>query len=85
MSKKQITELASADSFDEGDLMLVRKSGAGVDRKLTKDKLVDSLGSSVVNGYQATSNTDNKIDLTAANKAVLKAYADGMHICFIGC
>lgn len=83
MSKKQITELESADSFDDGDLMLVRKTGAGVDRKLTKDKLVDSLGSSVISGYQATSTEANKIDLKAANKAVLKEYVEGMHICFI--
>lgn len=83
MSKKQITELESADSFDDGDLMLVRKTGAGVDRKLTKDKLVDSLGSSVISGYQASSAEANKIDLKAANKAVLKEYVEGMHICFI--
>jgi hypothetical protein len=83
MSKKQITELESADSLDDGDLILVRKTGAGVDRKLTKDKLVDSLGSSVISGYQAASTQGNKIDLTASNKAVLKEYADGMHICFI--
>lgn len=83
MSKKQITELESADSFDDGDLMLVRKTGAGVDRKLTKDKLVDSLGSSVISGYQANSAEANKIDLKAANKAILKEYVEGMHICFI--
>lgn len=83
MSKKQITELESAESFDDGDLMLVRKTGAGVDRKLTKDKLVDSLGSSVISGYQASSIEANKIDLKAANKAVLKEYIEGMHICFI--
>lgn len=83
MTKKQITELESAESFDDGDLMLVRKTGAGVDRKLTKDKLVDSLGSSVISGYQASSTEANKIDLKAANKAVLKEYIEGMHICFI--
>lgn len=83
MSKKQITELESADSLDDGDLILVRKTASGVDRKLTKDKLVDSLGSSVISGYQATSTEANKIDLTASNKAILKEYVDGMHICFI--
>ena len=83
MSKKQITELESADSIDDGDLILVRKSGQGVDRKLTKDKLVESLGSAGINGYTAVSTTDNKIDLTPSNGAGINAYADGMRVSFI--
>jgi hypothetical protein len=83
MSTKQINDLESADSFDDGDLMLVRKTTGGVDRKLTKDKLVESLGASAVNGYNATSTIANEIKLTAANGFIQKAYAVGMHISFI--
>lgn len=85
MTGKQINELASADSFNEGDLMLVRKSAQGVDRKINYANFIESIGNSAIDGYTAVaeSNQQNKIILTAANNAPVYKYYNGMKISFV--
>ena len=87
MAQKQITELENADNLEDGDLILIRKSAQGVDRKLTRAKLIESIGHSAVNGYTALSDAENKITLAASNSieggVVLPQYYDGMKVSFI--
>jgi len=83
MTGKQITELDMADNLEDGDLMLIRKSGLGKDQSLTRANLIESIGNSAVNGYTATSDAENKITLTASNSAIVPTYKDGMKISFI--
>ena len=83
MSGKQITELDTADSFEDGDLMLIRKTSIGVDRSLSKAKLIESIGNSAINGYTASSSDTNKISLIASNSAIVPKYCNGMRISFI--
>ncbi|WPY01464.1 hypothetical protein Trichorick_01377 (plasmid) [Candidatus Trichorickettsia mobilis] len=85
MTGKQIYELESAASFNEGDLMLVRKSAQGVDRKINYADFIESIGNSAIDGYiaAAETNQDNKIVLTAANNAPVYKYYNGMKISFV--
>ncbi len=85
MAGKQIIDLSSADSFDDGDLMLIRKSGMGVDRKITYADLIESIGNPAIDGYVATPDEEqeNKIILKAANNAPVYKYYNGMKISFV--
>jgi hypothetical protein len=83
MAGKQITDLGVADQLEEGDLMLIRKSGMGRDKSLSKAKLVESIGNPAVNGYTAISDVENRISLKASNAALVPAYCNGMKISFI--
>lgn len=85
MAGKQIIDLSSADSFNDGDLMLIRKSGMGVDRKITYADLIESIGNPAIDGYVATPDKEqeNKIILKAANNAPVYKYYDGMKISFV--
>jgi hypothetical protein len=82
---KEVTELESTDKFDQGDLLLLRKTSAGVDRKISQQAFIDSLGNSALDGFEATvDNKDiNKITVTALNKAKIYEYKNGMKISFI--
>lgn len=80
---KQLTELDSADNLDDGDLLLIRKSGQGRDKSLTKAKLIESIGNSAISGYIAKSKENDKITLKAANQALVPSYYEGMKISFI--
>jgi hypothetical protein len=84
MTGKQIIDLASADSFNEGDLMLIRKSGAGVDKKIIYSDFVESIGNSSINGYTSALEDacENKIILQAANNAPVYKYYEGMKVSF---
>ena len=83
MTGKQITELDAASGIDDGDLMLVRKSGAGEDKSITRAKFVESIGNSAVQGYVAESEAANKITLQASNAALIPKYYEGMKVSFI--
>lgn len=85
MAGKQIIDLASSDSFSEGDLLLVRKSSMGVDRKITYADFVESIGSAAIEGYIALAEEEqeNKIILKAANNAPVYKYYSGMKISFV--
>lgn len=83
MAGKQITDLDIADQLEDGDLMLIRKSGMGRDKSLSKAKLVESIGNPAINGYTAVSDAENRISLTASNTALVPAYCNGMKISFI--
>ncbi len=80
---KQITDLAPADSFDAGDLLLVRKSGEGVDKSITQQKFIETLGNPSVIGFIATSTIANEIVLTPTNDVVIDKYYDKMVVTFI--
>jgi len=84
MTGKQIIDLASADSFNEGDLMLIRKSSTGVDKKIIYSDFVESIGNPAINGYISALDDacENKIILQAANKAPIYQYYEGMKISF---
>jgi|GEM_PF-4954111 len=60
MPAKQITDLAPADSFDEGDLLLIRKTGLGVDRNINYANFIKSIGSSLVGGFVAQEDGENE-------------------------
>jgi hypothetical protein len=85
MAGKQIIDLASSDSFSEGDLLLVRKSSMGVDRKITYADFVESIGSAAIDGYIALAEEEqeNRIILKAANNAPVYKYYNGMKISFV--
>lgn len=85
MAGKQIIDLETADSFNEGDLLLVRKSNMGVDRKITYSNFVESIGNPAINGYRAELDEQdaNKIVLRVANNAPAYKYYEGMKISFI--
>ncbi len=83
MTGKQINELESASSFNESDLMLIRKSAQGVDRKITYQDLIASIGNSAIDGYVATSSESNKITLVPANNAPVYQYFNGMKVSFV--
>ena len=83
MSGKQITELDSADNLEDGDLILIRKSSMGVDRSLSKAKLIEDIGNAAIQGYTAGSEVENKISLLSSNGAAIPKYYEGMKISFI--
>ena len=53
---------------------MVRKSGMGVDRKITYADFVEGIGNSAINGYISSQDEEqeNKIILKAANNAIKK-------------
>jgi hypothetical protein len=85
MTGKQINELSSATSFSDGDLMMIRKSGMGADRKINYADFVESIGNSAIDGYIAAAEQGqvNKIVLTTANGAPIYKYYTGMKISFV--
>jgi hypothetical protein len=83
MANKQITDLSQVNTFEAGDLTLIRKSGRA-DAKIVFQDIVKSLGNSSVNGFTAVSTAANKITLTPANNgAEIDTYYNGMRISFI--
>lgn len=84
MAAKDITQLAPADSFDEGDLLLIRKTGAGADRNINFNKFIDSISSLGVHGFNArvSEGEEDKITVTTSNGVLFSKYYDGMKIFF---
>jgi hypothetical protein len=84
MTGKQIIDLDSAESFNEGDLLLVRKSSMGVDRKISYNNFIESIGNPAINGYISALHEacENKIILLAANNAPVYKYYEGMKVSF---
>jgi len=80
---KQITDLALATSFDAGDLLLLRKTGEGVDKAITQQTFIQTLGNPSVVGFIATSTVANQIVLTPSNDVVVDKYYDQMVVTFI--
>lgn len=82
---KEIIELENASSLGVGDMLLVRKTSEGADKKATFQVLQESLGNSGVDGYTATEDAtqDNSIILTPSNNATILKYYDAMKVSFI--
>jgi len=83
MSGIQLPELKAAENLEDGDLILVRKSSMGVDRSLTKAKLVESLGNSAIDGYMVIQTNADKITIKPSNATAVDCYYEGMRISFI--
>ena len=85
MAGKQITELESTNKISEGDLLFVRKTTSGTDKKINYTDLVESIGNPAIDGFVATLDpTDsNTIILTPANNARIPRYFVGMKISFV--
>lgn len=83
MATKQITDLGAAVTFDDGDLLLVRKTAEGIDKKIAQADFIKSFGNPAINGFTAISEAANKLTLTASNDVVVDTYYDGMTACFI--
>ncbi len=84
MATKELNELQAASVFDSGDLMLIRKSGQGVDQKITRENVIKSIGNSAVDGFVASVDTDvNEVTVVAANGVMVDSYYEGMKISFI--
>jgi hypothetical protein len=83
MATKQITDLTLATSFDPGDLLLLRKTGEGVDKAITQQKFIETLGNPSVVGFIATSTIANEVVLTPSNDVVVDKYYDQMVVTFI--
>lgn len=85
MPAKQITDLSPADSFDEGDLLFIRKTGLGTDKNINYANFVRSIASNFIDGYVIDKKEpeENKIILNHASGMILNKYYDGMKISFI--
>ena len=83
MATKQITDLGATTEFIDGDLLLVRKTGEGIDKKIAQADFIKSFGNPAINGFTAASEAANKLTLTASNDVVVDTYYDGMTACFI--
>jgi hypothetical protein len=83
MAGKDLTELASVDNITTGDLLLVRKSDLGTDKKISYQDLVKSIGNPGVEGFTAVSDGENKVMIAAANGAIITKYYPGMKISFV--
>lgn len=81
---KKISDLTRTTIFDQGDLILLQKSGEENNRAIAQQDIVKSIGNPSVNGFTAVSIAANKITLTPANGgAQIDTYYDGMRISFI--
>lgn len=81
---KKISDLTRTTVFDQGDLILLQKSGEENNRAISQQDMVKSIGNPSVNGFTAVSTAANKITLTPANNgAEIDTYYDGMEISFI--
>lgn len=80
---KQITDLTQTNSFDNGDLLLVRKSAAGVDNKIAQADFIKSIGNTAIDGFVAVSNNPNELTLSTVNGVTIDSYYEGMIISFI--
>lgn len=81
---KKISDLTRTTVFDQGDLILLQKSGEENNRAISQQDIVKSIGNPSVNGFTAVSTAANKITLTPANNgAEIDTYYDGMEISFI--
>lgn len=83
MATKQITDLGATTEFIDGDLLLVRKTAEGIDKKIAQADFIKSFGNPAINGFTAESEAANKLTLTASNDVVVDTYYDGMTACFI--
>ena len=83
MTNVNINDLGITTVLENGDKLLVRKSGANYDTSITKENIAKSLGNTAAIGFIATSDTANKIILTPTNGAELDAYYDQMLITFV--
>ena len=83
MATKQITDLGATTEFIDGDLLLVRKTAEGIDKKIAQADFIKSFGNPAINGFTAASEAANKLTLTASNDVVVDTYYDGMTACFI--
>lgn len=85
MAGKQITELESTNKISEGDLLFVRKTTSGTDKKINYTDLVESIGNPAIEGFIAKKDPQdtNTIILTPANNARIPRYFVGMKISFV--
>jgi hypothetical protein len=83
MATKQLTDLTSTTTFEDGDLLLIRKTVAGTDNKIAQADFIKSFGNPAINGFTAMSEAANKLTLTASNDVVVDTYYDGMVAHFI--
>ena len=85
MAGKQITELESTNKISEGDLLFVRKTTSGTDKKINYTDLVESIGNPAIDGFVAivAPLDENTIILTPANNARIPRYFVGMKISFV--
>lgn len=83
MPQKQITDLDAATSFDNGDLLLLRKTGEGVDKKINQQTFIKSFGNPSITGFVATSSAPNQITLLSSNVVDVDEYRVGMIVTFI--
>ena len=85
MTGKQITELESTNKISEGDLLFVRKTTSGTDKKINYTDLVESIGNPAIDGFVAivAPLDENTIILTPTNNARIPRYFVGMKISFV--
>ncbi len=83
MATKQITQLDLATSFAPGDLMLVRKTGEAVDKAVSQQVMLQSIGATAVVGFKSASTESNKVVLTPTNGGAVDQYYDQMTVSFI--
>lgn len=83
MATKQIIELGAATSFDDGDLLLIRKTASGIDNKIPKANFLTSIGNPVVQGFVAANDGDNKLTLTSSTGKEVDKYYNGMKVSFV--
>jgi hypothetical protein len=79
----RFNEIAATNDTDDTDLLLIWKASLGSTKTITQSNFIKSIGNTSVNGFTATSDTDNKVILTAANETVIDKYYNGMRISFI--
>lgn len=84
LATKQITDLTLATAFDPGDLLLIRKTGEGVDKAITQQTFIETLGNPSVVGFTAVAGASpNQVVLTPSNDVVIDKYYDKMVVTFI--
>jgi hypothetical protein len=81
--RKEITDLPSATSVDNDDLLLLRKTNSGSDQKISLATFIKEIGNPAVKGFTAISEIDDKLTLTPANNSIIDVYYNGMEISFI--
>jgi hypothetical protein len=80
---KQITDLDASTGFSPGDLLLTRKTGETVDKKIDQATFIKSIGNPAVAGFIATSSVANQLLLTPSNNVIIDTYYSGMIVSFI--
>jgi len=82
--KEQLIDLDSSDSLNQDDMLLIRKTGTDVNKKINLSNFIKTIGSSGVSGYVANldKEQENKFTLKAANGTPVYKYYQSMKVSF---